>query len=136
MTFRRIGGRHILTVTADKDGGITLDDCAGINQRLSHFFDERERESGEALQGSYHLEVVSPGLDRPLKTERDFRRAVGDTVMISFRRDGESNATWRAKVKSSGPAGVELELKDGAIKTVAFDHVLHAHREIDMNAKR
>lgn len=136
VAFRRIGGRHVLTITADKQGGISLDECAAINQRLGAFFDERERESGEALQGSYDLEVVSPGLDRPLKTERDFRRAVGDTVMISIRRDGESNATWRVRVRAATPQGVELEMKDGAVKTVAYDHVLHAHREIDMNPKR
>lgn len=136
IAFRRIGNRHVLTITADKQGGITLDECAGINQRLSRYFDEKEREGGETLQGAYDLEVVSPGLDRALKTERDFLRAVGDTVMITIRRDGESNATWRAKVKGSGPDGVQLELKDGAVKTVAFDHVLHAHREIGMNSKR
>lgn len=136
ITFRRMGGRHVLTITADKQGGITLDECAGINQRVGVYLDERERETGEALQGAYDLEVVSPGLDRALKTERDFRRAAGDIVMITLRRDGESNATWRAKVKSAGPDGVELELKDGAVKTVAYDHVLHAHREIGMNGKR
>ena len=138
VTFHRFGGRHILTVTADKAGGITLDDCALISQRLSVFLDEKTSEgsANSLIQGPYHLEVVSPGLDRPLKTEKDFSRAIGDFVLVTFKRQGESIATWRGRVLGVVAAGVEFQLRDGAVKIVPLDDILHAHREIKVNGKR
>ena len=138
ITFRRIGGRHVLTVMADKAGGITLDDCAGINQRLGVFLDKvtQEGSADPLLQGAYYLEVVSPGLDRPLKTLKDFSRAVGDTVRITFKKEAKNVATWTGKILSAAAEGVELQLKDGAKKLIAWSQVLHAYREITVKEKR
>ena len=138
ITFRRIGGRHVLTVMADKAGGITLDDCAGINQRLGAFLDKMTQEGSTdpLLQGAYYLEVVSPGLDRPLKVPKDFLRAIGDTVRMTFKKETENVATWTGKILNAGAAGVELELKDGAKKLIAWNQVLHAYREIVVKEKR
>ncbi len=137
ITFRRFGGRHVLTITADKEGGITLDDCARINERLGAFFDEKTQEgSGDPLlSGPYNLEVVSPGLDRPLKTEKDFARALGAHVLVTFKKEDGSIATWKGRVSGSDAGGIELELKDGAKKKLPLESILHAHREINVNGK-
>ena len=138
IAFRRLGGRHVLTVVADKAGGITLDECALINQRLGVFLDEKTQEGSEdpLLQGPYDLEVMSPGLDRPLESEKDFSRAIGDLVLMTFQREAESIATWRGKIVGVSSGGIELQLRDGAVKVVALNHILHAHREIRVNGKR
>ena len=137
MTFRRMGARHVLTVTADKEGGITLDDLAGVSRALSDFLDGIAVEgSGDPLlQSPYDLEVVSPGLDRPLKTERDFARAVGDIVRMTFKKEGQSIATWTGKVVSAGSHGVEMLLKDGAVKVIALDQIISGQREIVVSGK-
>ena len=137
ITFRRIGSRHVLTVTADKQGGITLDDCARINRSLSDFLDKATQEGStdSLLQGSYDLEVVSPGLDRPLRTEKDFLRATGDTIRMAFKKENGSIATWTGKMLAAGGAGVELQLKDGARKLISFDRIVHAQREIQIKGK-
>ncbi len=136
ITFRRFGGRPVLTVTADKEGGITLDECARINERLGLFFDEKAQEGDAFLSGPYNLEVVSPGLDRPLKTEKDFHRAIGDHVLMTFKKEDGSIATWKGRVEGADASGVRLALKDGAVKNVALDRILHAHREINVNGKK
>ena len=137
LTFRRIGGRHVLTVTADKEGGITLDDCTLINRALGDLLDKITQEgSGDPLlQSAYDLEVVSPGLDRQLKTERDFLRALGDTVRMTFKKEADLLATWTGKILAAGPEGVEMQLKDGARKLIALGQIVSAQREIKIRGK-
>ncbi len=68
-----------LKIYLEKEGSITLEDC----QRMSRVFNE-ELDSLSSLQEAYFLEVSSPGLDRPFKTERDFERALGKGVEATF----------------------------------------------------
>jgi len=59
--------RWIIRLFLDKEGGITLNDCANISSQLGDIFDIRE-----VVNGSYTLEVSSPGLDRPISRDEDF----------------------------------------------------------------
>lgn len=88
IQFRRSSGRGVLTILADKEGGISLDDLADINRALGSFLDglsRNEEGAPAALRGAYYLEVNSPGLDRPMKTEKDFNRAVGGPLWLAWR---------------------------------------------------
>ena len=78
------GSGAVLTVLADKEGGITMEDCAQINRRLGACLEEW---LGEDYAGRYTLEVNSPGLDRPLKTPRDFSKVFGKKLRVSARDD-------------------------------------------------
>src|SRR5882672_3360225 len=71
-------GSWLLRLTIDKPTGISLLDC----QRVSEQFGA-ELEVEDLIPGSYVLEVSSPGLDRPLRTEEDFHRFIGKLVVIS-----------------------------------------------------
>ncbi|WP_425060899.1 Ribosome maturation factor RimP [Sporomusa carbonis] len=66
-----------LRVFLDKQTGIEIDDCQWVSERLEAKLDELD-----LIKGHYYLEVSSPGLDRPLKKERDFIRHAGDKVEI------------------------------------------------------
>jgi ribosome maturation factor RimP len=59
--------RWIIRLFLDKQGGITLDDCTNISNQLGDIFDIRE-----VINGSYTLEVSSPGFDRPISRDEDF----------------------------------------------------------------
>lgn len=72
-------GRWILRIYADKDGGITLDDCARVSRQVGDLIDVKN-----IIQHEYVLEVSSPGLNRPLKKEKDFLLAVGKKVKITM----------------------------------------------------
>ncbi len=137
ITFRRNGSRPTLTVTVDKDSGVTLDDCTQVSRVLSDLLDKLTQEGSQdpLLRGAYNLEVVSPGLDRPLKTERDFSRAVGERVRLTFKREEANIATWTGKLLTVSPDGIEVELKDGAKKSIALDCILSAQREIQIKGK-
>lgn len=70
-------GNPRIRLFVDKPGGISVDDCASLSRALSQIID---REAGEI--NNYRLEVSSPGLDRPLKTVKDFCRHTGEMVEI------------------------------------------------------
>ena len=70
-------GRWILRIYLDKEGGITLDDCALVSRELGDLIDVKD-----VFPGKYSLEISSPGLNRPLKKEKDFLKAVGRKVKV------------------------------------------------------
>ncbi len=80
----RQGGRHSLVrLFIHRPGGATVEDCARVSQHLSPLLDVND-----FVHGPYSLEVSSPGLDRPLVTDRDFSIRIGETVQIT-RQSGE-----------------------------------------------
>ena len=77
------GKRRILEVTICRKGGrISLDDCEEISRRLDKAMDEQDP---PLLEGSFMLDVQSPGLERQLKTEREFAIFVGDDVEVKIK---------------------------------------------------
>ena len=77
ITYKREGNKPVLRITADKEGGITMDECARFNTELSELLDKEN-----TIDGEYFLEVCSPGLDRKLKKDSDFVWAVGKKVKV------------------------------------------------------
>jgi ribosome maturation factor RimP len=71
------GGRQILRIYIDRQGGVSLEDCTSISRALSAALDVED-----PLQGSYDLEVSSPGLDRPLRTPEHFQKYAGEKVRV------------------------------------------------------
>ncbi|MDD5759466.1 MAG: ribosome maturation factor RimP [Desulfobulbaceae bacterium] len=70
----------VLRLIIYKDGGISLDDCSEVSRSISPLL-----EVEEPITRAYHLEVSSPGLDRPLRTERDFARNMGKKIEAVYR---------------------------------------------------
>ena len=128
LSFRKSSGRGVLTVTADKKGGITLDDCAAINRSLSQFFDEL---SCGALDSGYYLEVNSPGLDRPIKTPADFLRVMGQNVKVIVRESPARTLEMVGEVSAVKEDSVTIsKIKDGAAVELPMSAIVRAVREI------
>ena len=68
-----------LRVYLDKAGGIEIDDCQMVSEKLEAMLDAKD-----PIRESYYLEVSSPGLDRPLKKDKDFIRHQGSKVEVAF----------------------------------------------------
>jgi len=83
------------------------------------------------LRGSYLLEVQSPGLDRPLRTERDFTRLTGKTVRVTWKDPAGRVVTRAGEIVSAGPETVSLrDPANGEGFDVAFSVIVRAAREI------
>lgn len=75
------GRTQLVRVIADREDGIDLDTCARVSSELSLMLDVED-----PLPGRYTLEVTSPGVTRPMKTEADFRRNMGRRARIVLER--------------------------------------------------
>ncbi len=77
VEYIKEAGDWYLRIYADKEGGITVDDCETISRAFSDVLDEKD-----FIRDAYILEVSSPGLLRPLKKERDYVRNAGKPIEI------------------------------------------------------
>ena len=75
VEYVKEGSMWYLRAYIDKPGGITVNDCEAVSRRLSDILDEKD-----FIEDSYVLEVSSPGLGRPLKKEKDYKRNLGKEV--------------------------------------------------------
>jgi ribosome maturation factor RimP len=78
VEFLKEGANWYLRVYIDKQGGITIDDCQAVSERLSDMLDQKD-----PIRQSYILEVSSPG-ERPLKKDRDYERFRGEFVEVKL----------------------------------------------------
>ena len=78
VEYVKEAGTWYLRAYIDKEGGFTVDDCEMVSRRLSDWLDKED-----FIDDSYILEVSSPGLGRPLKKEKDFKRSLGEAVRRS-----------------------------------------------------
>jgi ribosome maturation factor RimP len=69
VEYLKEGSNWYLRVFIDKEGGITIDDCQLVSEEISD-----ELDKADPIKQSYFLEVSSPGIDRPLKKEKDFEK--------------------------------------------------------------
>ena len=112
------GGR-LLRLFVDKPGGITLDDCAAISRHLTRVL---------AVEGIDYerLEVSSPGLDRPLRKERDFARFAGQKAEVRMRTpDATGRRRFVGVLRGARGDRVDIEL-DGQTVGLALGDVERA----------
>ncbi|GAB6039585.1 ribosome maturation factor RimP [Endothiovibrio diazotrophicus] len=106
VEFHTAGHHSLLRVYIDKAQGVTVDDCADLSRHLSAVLDVED-----PIPGQYTLEVSSPGLDRPLFREEDFRRFAGREVKIRTLApvDGRKRFKGRLLGFEGGCVAIEME---------------------------
>jgi len=129
VTDRGERGSRVLRVTIDRDGGIDLDTIATISDKLA-----RRLDLEGFGQGSYQLEVSSPGLERPLKSPGQFGRAVGETVEVRTSAPVDDRLRHQGPLRAADDSGIDLEI-DGAIRRIAFDVIASARTVVDWTAE-
>jgi ribosome maturation factor RimP len=119
------GRRRLVRLLVDKDGGVTLDECAEVSHALSAALEVDDALLGP---GSYTLEVSSPGVSRPLTLPRHWRRNVGRRVRVE-RSDGSS---LLGRVSAADDRGATLRLDDGADADVPYADVRTALVQVEL----
>ena len=101
--------QRIVRVYIDKEGGITVDDCAKISGYFEDLLD-----MSETMPGRYVFEVSSPGLNRPLRLPAHYSKVIGQKVQIvTFEKlEGRKNFKGILKEASAQNVTLEIELKD------------------------
>lgn len=106
VTYKKADGKNILCFYIDKDGGVGIDDCETFSRMAEPVLDE-----SNIIEDSYSLEVSSPGADRRLKKEREFRYYIGRTVDVKLYKtaDGIKEFSGVLAEYDSGTAVIEAE---------------------------
>lgn len=112
VEYVKEGGTWYLRAYMDKPGGISIDDCEKVSRRLSDILDEKDY-----IEDSYIMEISSPGLGRPLKKEKDFKRSLGEEVELRTYRMIDKQKEFTGILKSYEAGAVTIELADGTLKT-------------------
>ena len=107
-TFRGEGGRRVLRVTVDRQGGVDLDTIAAASERVSRRLDVED--FGE---GPYTLEVTSPGVERPLKKPGDFAKRIGEKVKVKTRAPVEGARSHTGELVAAGEETVMIATEQG-----------------------
>ena len=106
------GKEPALTVYIDTDNGVDLDTCEKFHRAIDPVLDEVDPTFGAA----YTLNVSSPGLDRPLKTERDYRKCMGEMVEVKLFAPLKGKKFFEATLKGHDETCVYLELNGEELK--------------------
>ena len=112
VEYVKEGGTWYLRTYIDREGGISIDDCEKVSRRLSDILDEKDY-----IDDTYIMEVSSPGLGRPLKKEKDFKRSLGKEVDIRTYRMIDKQKEFTGILKDYDKDTVTIELDDETLKT-------------------
>ncbi|MDO5713466.1 MAG: ribosome maturation factor RimP [Tissierellia bacterium] len=100
---------HVINYIYKKEG-VTLDDCTKFSQALGKSLDDED-----LFQEPYVLEVSSPGLDRPLKNERDYKRNIGNLVDVSLYSAFQGKKKFQGYLKDYNSEEIILNIDDEMI---------------------
>ncbi|MBS1823689.1 MAG: ribosome maturation factor RimP [Acidobacteria bacterium] len=117
------GASRLLRIYIDKPDGVTHSDCELISDRIGAILDAEDVIPGEG----YHLEVSSPGVERRLKTPRDFERFSGQSAVVQLRNPVENRKKWEGVLAGISGNVIRLEASPGNIIQFPLDDVVRAN---------
>ncbi|NLN98248.1 MAG: ribosome maturation factor RimP [Eubacteriaceae bacterium] len=126
VTFEKKGKNWILTAYIDKKGGVNLEDCEKVSRKLSEFLDEKD-----PIEQSYILEVSSPGLDRPFKTETDFVRNIDRKVFVKLYAAKENRKEFSSTLSDYQDGVATFTLEDGEEIRLTVEEIASVIPEIE-----
>jgi len=111
----QLSGGGLIRLFIDRQGGITVDDCALVSNHLTRLFE---------VEGVDYerLEVSSPGLDRPLRKAQDFRRFQGERAQVKMRVPIAGRKNFTGVLRGASDSEIQLEV-DGALVSLTLSQV-------------
>ena len=131
VEYKRSGREAVLRLFIDKEGGVTLDDCADFSRELSTLLDVED-----LVPCEYNLEVSSPGLDRPLKAEADYAKFAGRLIKVRtyepFQDDaGNKRKTFLGHLVELRDGVVIMKLAEGQGASIPLERIAKANLEFE-----
>lgn len=133
IEFLKEGRNWFLRVYIDTpEGGIDIDQCAIVSERLSVVLDEKD-----PIEQNYYLEVSSPGAERPLKKDSDFEKAVGKFIYVKTYEPIKDMKEFQGYLKAYNEHDIELEVRIKTRKlnlTIEKEKIAKARLAIDFSS--
>jgi len=124
---------RLVRLYVDKEDGIGLDDLQSVSEEVSAILDAED-----PFDSAYTLEVSSPGLDRPLKSEGDYRRFAGRLARISSFEPVDGRRHWMGRLDGveDGAVRVLLEKEGGVACRIPLDKIAHGRLEVEFPSRQ
>lgn len=106
IQYVREGNNNYLRLFVDKTGGIDLDECSIVSELVSEKLDEED-----PIEGTYFLEVSSPGAEKPLRTKEDFANNVGKNVFVTLYVHIDGEKEYEGKLLNFSDDTLKIEYK-------------------------
>lgn len=131
VEYKQENRRMVLRVYVDKDGGVTLDECAALSRELAEILDVED-----FIRGRYSLEVSSPGLNRQLKKPADYERFLGRLVKIHTYEPladdkGNMRKTFLGELVGFSENVARMKLKEGQTASIPLEKVAKSNLEFE-----
>jgi ribosome maturation factor RimP len=130
VEYRREGKGWVLRLYIDKEGGVTVEDCSRVSQEVGRSLDVED-----FISTPYTLEVSSPGLTRPLKSERDFIKYRNHLIRLKTIDPIQNRRQFKGKLIGVSENRIEIEVA-GGIFQIPLPNVAKANLEIDQDVFR
>jgi len=128
VAFEKRGTEWFLTFYIDKESGITVDDCEIVSMAL-----DEKMDAHPDIHGKHdHLIVSSPGLDRPIKSDRDFMRQTGKELDIKLYESMDGKKAITDILISFDPNSIEIKTRKKTL-TVMRSNIALARLHLNMN---
>ena len=125
LEYQREAQGWVLRFTIDREGGVTVEDCAEVSRELSAVLEARE-----PIGNPYVLEVSSPGLTRPLKKPEDFNKFQNRLVKMKTFEPIEGRRNFKGILL--GLEGEKVRLKmEGQLYEIPLEGIAKANLEIE-----
>jgi ribosome maturation factor RimP len=127
--WQREGRRWVLRLFVDKPGGVTVGDCQAVSREAGDVLD-----ASGLIEATYDLEVSSPGLDRELRSDREFAWAVGRDVRCWVREPLEGRRELTGRLV--GASAAALTLAEGEGRTTDVPRALVTKARLEWSSGR
>ena len=128
VEFQFERGRWILRIFIDKDGGVTVDDCAHVSRELGDLIDAEN-----IIDYPHVLEISSPGLNRPLRKERDFVRSIGKVVRLRMARPINRRRNFTGRLANVRQGMISLLVDDNNLVELPLKEIDKARLKYEFN---
>lgn len=125
VQFRREGHGWVLRLVVDRKEGVTLDDCSRVSRETSDFLDVED-----IIDYPYHLEVSSPGLERPLRTLEECRRHLGKKARIKLKEEVDSRRVIIGELQDVDNDEISVLSEEGDTHRLNWENVQKARLTI------
>ena len=125
IEYRREAKGWVLRLYIDKEGGVTLDDCTHISQEVGRNLDVED-----FILTPYTFEVSSPGLTRPLKSEKDFVKYRTHLVKVKTIEPVGNQKIFKGKLIGISGKKIEVEEENGVVQ-IPLTNIAKANLEVD-----
>lgn len=127
LSVRGAASHRVIRLDIERAGvqGVGIEDCQQVSRELGNKLDELD-----PIEGTYRLEISSPGIDRPLRTADDFRRNTGRRVRVTAAKTDGTFFDHRGILRQFDGDAIELQTADGNPVRIALNQVTHAQQDV------